>query len=971
MKQPRLVIITLMVLLLAAAVLSAPVTAANYNTTELRIVKYASDRITVLNETTVDYHWLEANLPIQGDGVTRYYHQGPVFEGEWEKVHPDEAYDGWNPGEDVRMSILYKGDFGAVMGTDIKDICDYIGGAVDGDLINLRSSDGFSKNYPYSMIYEPDARQGPAVLCWYSGAAEGPDAQTAQGQGYLDTGYVVGMRMIFFADTSTNPWGWHVFGNTDMKECWNESYWNYGGDYPSAAGASPKWVNQVRIYSQEPPAPPVANFTANVTGGTVPFAVAFNDTSMPVATSWSWDFGDGNTSTEKNPVHTYTVAGTYNVTLTATNAAGSDTKEMIGIEATGSGGGGESPASPVVSFSANVTSGLPPLAVLFTDTSSGSPTAWSWDFGDGNTSAEQNPVHTYTAAGTYTITLTVTNAAGSNSTTEADYITLSAGMASFTANRTGGLPPLAVAFTDTSDGNPTAWSWDFGDGSTSAEQNPVHTYTAVGTYNVTLTVTGSFGSDTCVTTEPIDRIRVLTSNDIGTTTLYVSRVAADGTVLNETTVDYHWLEENLPVQGDGVTQYYHQWWVFEGDPLNPAEDNWDSIFNGKGRFGAVKGTDIKDICDLVGGASEGDSIRLESRDGYVIELNQDWVYNPLPRQGPAVLSWYNGGGGNNQGVGYPDTGYFPSMRLVFLADNSTNPWGLHIFGTYDIYVAWNITTDAATGWSVKWVDKVIIETNEPSAVPAANFTADVTSGDAPLAVAFTDASTGGPTSWSWDFGDGANATDRNTTHTYTAAGIYTVNLTVANAAGSSSATQTITVTESGGSGETDTLTLYPGWNFVSTPKRLADGANTFAIFNGVDTGGHVILLYDGTIGWTMVNSTTTFRPLDGVWIYANATYSIPLAYAADGPTLPPEKDLAKGWNAIGFSGTESRSAATTLLSLGDNWTTLIGFDAQAQEYGVSILRGTTGRHGEERPMQPTQGYWIYMTDAETLGAIGA
>jgi PKD repeat protein len=248
----------------------------------------------------------------------------------------------------------------------------------------------------------------------------------------------------------------------------------------------------------------------------------------------------------------------------------------------------------------------------------------------------------------------------------------------------------------------------------------------------------------------------------------------------------------------------------------------------------------------------------------------------------------------------------------------------------------------------------------------------VTSGSAPLTVRFTDASTGAE-SWSWDFGDGATSTDRNTTHIYGTAGTYTVNFTVTNVVGSNSATQTITVTGSGDTepGETGTLTLHPGWNFVSTPKRLVNGANTFAIFNGVDTAGHVILLYDGKDGWEMANSTVAFRPLDGVWIYANTSYTIPLTYAADGPNLPPEKGLAKGWNAIGFTGTEPRSAATSLLSLGDNWTTLIGFDAQKQDYQISILRGATGRHGEERQMQPMQGYWLYMTDAETLGAIGA
>ncbi|CVK32653.1 hypothetical protein [Methanoculleus bourgensis] len=191
MKQPKQVIIILVVLLLAAAVLSAPVMAAEAGTTEVRIAKYASDRSTVLNETTVDYHWLEANLPIQGDGVTRYYHQGPVFEGNWEVIHPDKPYDAWNPDEDVQISILYKGDFGAVMGTDIKDICDHIGGAKEGDMINLRSRDGYSKNFPYSIIYEPHQRQGPAVLCWYSGEEEGPDMREGakeQGKGYPDTG---------------------------------------------------------------------------------------------------------------------------------------------------------------------------------------------------------------------------------------------------------------------------------------------------------------------------------------------------------------------------------------------------------------------------------------------------------------------------------------------------------------------------------------------------------------------------------------------------------------------------------------------------------------------------------------------------------------------------------------------------------------------------------------------------------------
>jgi PKD repeat protein len=96
------------------------------------------------------------------------------------------------------------------------------------------------------------------------------------------------------------------------------------------------------------------------------------------------------------------------------------------------------------------------------------------------------------------------------------------------------------------------------------------------------------------------------------------------------------------------------------------------------------------------------------------------------------------------------------MRLIFFADNSTNPWGLHVFGIYDAYVAWGTVEDATTGWSAKWVDGVVIEMDKFTPAPVADFTADVTSGPAPLTVAFTDNSTDAE-SWSWDFGDGATS----------------------------------------------------------------------------------------------------------------------------------------------------------------------------------------------------------------------
>ena len=184
----------------------------------------------------------------------------------------------------------------------------------------------------------------------------------------------------------------------------------------------------VRTYSATPPTaltfsgeqetavPPVTAFTATPLAGLTPLTVQFTDLSGDRPTSWLWTFGDGGTSTSQNPQHTYTAAGTYTVTLTATNEYGSDYElktDYITVY------------GPVTAqFTANVTGGTAPVAVQFTDLSTGGPTAWSWSFGDGNTSAAQNPQHTYTTAGTHTVTLTASHPYDSDTETKTAYITV-------------------------------------------------------------------------------------------------------------------------------------------------------------------------------------------------------------------------------------------------------------------------------------------------------------------------------------------------------------------------------------------------------------------------------------------------------------------------------------------------------------------------------------------------------------------
>ncbi|AKB30298.1 Chitin binding protein [Methanosarcina siciliae T4/M] len=194
--------------------------------------------------------------------------------------------------------------------------------------------------------------------------------------------------------------------------------------YEGATGfTTPTW-NGVTCYPLT--AAPVADFEAEVTSGIGPMIVNFTDLSTGSPDTWEWDFNNDGTvdSTEQNPSYTYTSAGTYTVNLTVANANGTDSEVKIDYITVSES---STPAEPVAAFTADVTSGTAPLTVNFTDQSTGSPTAWAWDFdNDGNVdSTEQNPSYTYNAAGNYTVNLTVENAAGTDFELKSDYIEVS------------------------------------------------------------------------------------------------------------------------------------------------------------------------------------------------------------------------------------------------------------------------------------------------------------------------------------------------------------------------------------------------------------------------------------------------------------------------------------------------------------------------------------------------------------------
>lgn len=247
---------------------------------------------------------------------------------------------------------------------------------------------------------------------------------------------------------------------------------------------------------------PIATATATPTTGTAPLSVTFSGTGNDpdgAVVGYAWAFGDGASSNMKDTTHSYQTAGTYTATLTVTDTDTATGKAAVQITV---GAAGNQP--PVATASANPTSGTAPLTVSFSGSASdpdGTIASYSWTFGDGASSTQQNTSHAYQTAGTFTATLTATdNAGASGSTTVRITVGSPANQpptASVSATPTSGAAPLAVSFTGSGsdpDGTIASYSWIFGDGGTSSLQNPSHTYQSTGNYTATLTVTDNSGA---------------------------------------------------------------------------------------------------------------------------------------------------------------------------------------------------------------------------------------------------------------------------------------------------------------------------------------------------------------------------------------------------------------------------------------------------------------------------------------------
>jgi len=194
--------------------------------TSLTIIKYAENG-TVLGNTTVTYEYLRDNLPVQGDGVTHYYTEGPTF----------DPANLWDPDEICPNDSLK--DKGALKGTDLKDICNLVGGAAHGDTIKVKAADGYGEMFDYENVYTPVARQGKMVICWWK------DGQ------YTGT-WTEGMLLAFFTTVGRTD-GKLLFGHQDMHDCLPEANWHWYYDnsiqYPSTHGLYINYISEMSVYS--------------------------------------------------------------------------------------------------------------------------------------------------------------------------------------------------------------------------------------------------------------------------------------------------------------------------------------------------------------------------------------------------------------------------------------------------------------------------------------------------------------------------------------------------------------------------------------------------------------------------------------------------------------------------------------------------------------------------------------------------
>jgi len=465
---------------------------------------------------------------------------------------------------------------------------------------------------------------------------------------------------------------------------------------------------------------PIAAFSNNPVHVCLGNAVSFSNLSQN-SSSWSWDFGDGITDTTFAPSHTYAAAGTYTVVLSATENTCTHTVTLpaaVSVE------------DPQVNFTAIPNGQCLPVTVSYTSTTPGA-VSWLWHFGDGDTSILANPVHQFNTGPAGPVILTVTDMYGCNKSVSQANINYFAASAS--SSSAGGCAPLTISFTDLSQ-QAIAWFWDFGDGTTSSQQNPSHTYISDGIYSVMLVCT--FPGN-C--TDTILYNGMITIN------------TPDADFFTPTQAGCSPSQISFVNQSNDASTYL---WNF-GDGTTSANLNPDHIYNIPGVYtitlvatnasGCVDSLVRPDYISIPGTYTQFSLSGISNCQDSEVSFNDSSI-------NASVWAWDFGDGN----IG-----------------NTQNP--VHVYQDTGSYIVTLITQDSI-GCSSSYTYPMSLVINP---VPRASGYSSILSGCEPLPLQFNNTSNGA-LSYQWELGDGTTSVLDSPPHIYTTAGNYIPRLIATN-----------------------------------------------------------------------------------------------------------------------------------------------------------------------------------------------
>jgi PKD repeat protein len=476
----------------------------------------------------------------------------------------------------------------------------------------------------------------------------------------------------------------------------------------------------ITIYPQINP-----QIIASDSSGCAPQAINFT-TNVQNASLYSWNFGNGQTSSDSTQSVTYTNIGSYNIGLTVTMQNGCSysvlNNNFIQINPV-----------PTPSFTLSNATGCAPLAVNFTNQSYGA-TNYLWDFGNGQNSTISNPTFTYSTPGVYSVKLTSTNQFGCTAFQLSNgAVNVVAPVATFSASDTSGCPPLQVSFTNTSVGA-ASYLWLFGDGTVSTQANPVKNYQNLGTYTVKLIATSAGGCrDTLIMNNLIDvNFENAIYNPPPPITACVPFTTSFG-IQDNSAISYLW---NF---GDGNTSTLPN----PNHTYNEAGVYTVSLLINNGSVCSLNYPNFQTV--IIEGGVPKFNVTIDPCPPFPVTFQDTTSVN--------IVSWQW-----NFGDGTTSTAETPT----------------HIYANTNTHHA-SLTVTSNLGCTYTYIGFNSVNFSTFNA----GFTTSYVQGSNPTIVNFTSTNQSA-TSWLWNFGDGNTSTLENPSHTYLTEGNFEITLQIGN-----------------------------------------------------------------------------------------------------------------------------------------------------------------------------------------------